>query len=108
MKASKEFIELLRRTMALNGWTQRDVAKQLGVSHSMVSNYLAGRNSPALVLREKLAQLLEVPVEKVTEMLLEATDDQATFQDAVSLLQDMQVRIMRVESQLKDLERRLS
>jgi transcriptional regulator with XRE-family HTH domain len=45
------------------GWSQRELADELGVSETQISRYERGRTSPKPARYEALANALEVPAE---------------------------------------------
>ena len=55
----------LRELRAERGWSQADLAGQLGVSRQSVNAIETGRFDPSLPLAFKLAKLFEEPIEKI-------------------------------------------
>lgn len=51
------------------GIKQRFIAQKLGVSEVSVSNWVKGKTNPSEEHMEKLGQLLEVPLEKLRNVL---------------------------------------
>ncbi len=51
-------VERLRSAMAKHHWTQRHVAKHIGVSARMVRHYLAGEHRPRPETLERILVLL--------------------------------------------------
>jgi len=47
-------VELLRRAMRANGWTQEEVARAIGVARPTICNILAGRRGVGLGIALKL------------------------------------------------------
>jgi len=52
----------IRNARRRKGWTQTDLAVQLGVSMRTVSRWEAGASTPRFKERERLAALLGIPV----------------------------------------------
>ena len=57
-----DFSRRLYEKMRDKGFDQDMLAKESGVSQSMISNYLNGKSSPRLDKLEKIARALECPV----------------------------------------------
>lgn len=55
----------LRDLRAERGWSQADLAQQLGVSRQSVNAIETGRFDPSLPLAFKLARLFGEPIEKI-------------------------------------------
>ncbi len=55
----------IKRIRVKKNITQVQIAKQLGVDRSFVSNIENGKNNPTLTTIAKLAQVLGVPVEEL-------------------------------------------
>jgi putative transcriptional regulator len=55
----------LRDLRAERGWSQADLAQQLGVSRQSVNAIETGRFDPSLPLAFKLAKLFQEPIEKI-------------------------------------------
>lgn len=49
------------------GWSQRELAARLGVTHSSIGNYEAGIREPSLSLLKQMAQLLDVPMDELVQ-----------------------------------------
>ena len=47
------------------GWTQAQLAEQVGVSRQTINSIETGRFEPSLTLAMKLAQLFGAPVERI-------------------------------------------
>ena len=64
--------------------TQRDVAKQLGISASAIALYELGLRTPSLQRAKLIAQFFGVPVEDIVfgPVVPGQSDDQATTLDA--------------------------
>jgi DNA-binding XRE family transcriptional regulator len=58
------------------GMTQEDLAETLGVERSTIGRWEAGRHRPALHLRPRLAKLLEITPNELSDMLGVITDEQ--------------------------------
>uniref|UniRef100_A0A7V4XQZ6 Transcriptional regulator n=1 Tax=Acidobacterium capsulatum TaxID=33075 RepID=A0A7V4XQZ6_9BACT len=55
----------LRDLRAERGWSQADLAAELGVSRQSVNAIETGRFDPSLPLAFKLARLFQEPIEKI-------------------------------------------
>jgi transcriptional regulator with XRE-family HTH domain len=55
----------IRELREAKGWTQQDLAYQLGVAVSTVSTWEQGRFEPRATQLRKLAQVLGVPMEEI-------------------------------------------
>lgn len=53
--------EQARRALADKGWTQRRLARELGVSRGTVSRWLSGARTPSLRMAVRVHELLGVP-----------------------------------------------
>lgn len=53
--------ELLELTLEDKGMTKKDFAKEIGVSPSRVSDYLAGRSEPTLKIARMICKVLNIP-----------------------------------------------
>jgi transcriptional regulator with XRE-family HTH domain len=60
MKSSEEFVpnERLRRARSLKGWSQGDLAEQVGTSFEMVSRWERGITVPSPYYRQRLCNVL--------------------------------------------------
>src|SRR6266849_9049290 len=60
MKSSKDFVpnERLRRARSLKGWSQADLAEQVGTSFEIVSRWERGVTIPSPYYRERLCAVL--------------------------------------------------
>jgi transcriptional regulator with XRE-family HTH domain len=63
---------LLREVLALQGWSQNELARQLGTSSGLVSRWLSGRRTPGLVWAIAIARLTGVPASAWTSDRLAA------------------------------------
>ena len=52
----EKLIEAIRRS----GWTQSEIARRLGVSHTQVSRYVHGHKMPALDTFANLCKILDL------------------------------------------------
>lgn len=59
----REFGRRLRKRMIRNGLTQEDLANMVGISQSMLSNFMTGRSMPGLYIVDKLARALDCSVD---------------------------------------------
>ena len=55
----------LRTLRAAKGWSQADLAEELGVSRQSVNAIETGRFDPSLPLAFKLAKLFQLPIEAI-------------------------------------------
>lgn len=53
----------IRRAREQRGWSQRDLARALGVEHAQISKWETGRNMPSPRYLERLGRELGVPAE---------------------------------------------
>lgn len=60
---------MLKDFIRAKGIKQRFIAQKLGVSEVSVSNWVKGKTIPSEEHMEKLGQLLEVPLEKLRNVL---------------------------------------
>lgn len=58
MKLRDRFIEKLKAAMAARGWSQSDLATQMGVGRAYVQQYLSGLTTPGLGVVERFADAL--------------------------------------------------
>src|SRR5438552_19036447 len=65
MKSPEEFVpnERLRRSRSLKGWSQADLAEQVGTSFEIVSRWERGVTIPSPYYRERLYAVLGQSVE---------------------------------------------
>ncbi len=62
----------LNQCMAEKGWTQRELALQLGVDPSRISRVLTGKEGMAMTRVERLAQVLDRPEQEVAGLVWNA------------------------------------
>src|SRR5215469_13042083 len=67
MKSSEEFVpnESLRRARSLKGWSQADLAEQVGTSFEMVSRWERGVTIPGPYYRQRLCAVLGQSIEEL-------------------------------------------
>src|SRR5215471_18307997 len=67
MKSSEEFVpnERLRRARNLKGWSQADLADEVGTSFEMVSRWERGVTHPSPYYRQRLCAVLGQTVEEL-------------------------------------------
>ena len=67
MKSSEELVpnERLRRVRSLKGWSQADLAEQVGTSYEMVSRWERGVTVPSFYYRERLCAALGQSAEEL-------------------------------------------
>lgn len=63
---SKNVAESIRTMRQSRGWTQRDLAKRLGISHSTVAMWEIGKREPDFESLEALADEFNVPLSALT------------------------------------------
>jgi transcriptional regulator with XRE-family HTH domain len=74
----EEFARRLHHAMMAKGINQAQLSRATGIGKEGVHYYCAGKNLPGPVNAKKLADALDVPVEKlIPGVLLNATDHQA-------------------------------
>lgn len=64
--AEAEFYSLPAALRA-KGWTQKELARRLGISEAHVSNLMAGRFTPGKKLALKLSRMLDVSLHALIE-----------------------------------------
>jgi transcriptional regulator with XRE-family HTH domain len=60
---------MLKELIKVKGVKQRFIADKLGVSEVTVSNWVMGKTFPSEENLEKLCKLLDIPVEKIKNVL---------------------------------------
>ncbi len=60
---------MLKELIKVKGVKQRFIADKLGVSEVTVSNWVMGKTFPSEENLEKLCKLLDIPVEKIKNLL---------------------------------------
>jgi peptide/nickel transport system substrate-binding protein len=67
MKSSEEYVpnERLRRARSLKGWSQADLAEQVGTSFEIVSRWERGVTAPSPYYRERLCDVLGLSAEEL-------------------------------------------
>ena len=78
MLDATEFGKTLRELMAKNNLRQEQIAKALGVSSSILSNYITGKNIPETDFLAKCVKLFDLKNEKLFEFLYSAFLSAAT------------------------------
>ena len=56
----KRFVERVQSAMAANGWSQSELAREMGITRAMVSQYLSGHRSPGLEVVQHFADALRL------------------------------------------------
>jgi len=84
----EELARWLRGTLEERGWSRRELARRLGVSHTSVTNVAAGRAAPSARFCQEIAHVLDVPVEQVYQLagLLPQDVDETTALRQANLL----------------------
>jgi transcriptional regulator with XRE-family HTH domain len=69
----KRFQSNLEHLLLDRGWSQSDLAREMGVSPQYVHKYLRGTNSPGLDVVERFAKALDIsdPVDLLTSKVLQ-------------------------------------
>lgn len=60
LMAKPKAVPVLRAALVKRGWTQNELARQLGTDTAVVSRWMTGRRKPGLELALKLEDLLGV------------------------------------------------
>ena len=68
---NKKFRKLIRRTLEREGKTQTDMAREIGVSREMVSQYAQGYSIPRGDKRDKVAEFLGLKRKSLDRLLSE-------------------------------------
>lgn len=55
----------LKRARLARGLTQQDMADQLGIARPTLANYEVGRYRPSLVLANRIARTLQLPIDQL-------------------------------------------
>lgn len=55
----------LKRARMARGLTQQDMADQLGISRPTLANYEVGRYRPSLILANRIARALQLPIDQL-------------------------------------------
>ncbi|MBK9322215.1 MAG: helix-turn-helix transcriptional regulator [Bdellovibrionaceae bacterium] len=77
MNQAKALSEFLKEKRTLSGLSQKDVAEKLGYSSAQfISNWERGHSSPPIHTLRKLAELYEVNVDEMFDVILESALDQ--------------------------------
>jgi transcriptional regulator with XRE-family HTH domain len=78
MASSPVAIKAVREALEQRGWTQNELARQLGTNSAVVSRWLSeGPRNPGLEMALKIEALLGVPA----GLWVESTEQQATGTD---------------------------
>ncbi len=64
MKKTNGLSEMIKRARVLAGFSQKDLARKLGLSDKTISAYETGRAIPPLPTLEKIADVTRRPVEE--------------------------------------------
>lgn len=77
----------LRKLREQKGWSQMDVAHQLGISQSAYNKWEAGQAKPTLPNLQKLAEIFEVDfLDLVQTQILNVDMSNAKFEDSESVI----------------------
>ena len=60
MEIQERFRSKLQAALVEKGWSQADLAREMGVTRALVNQYLQGRRTPGLDVVAKFAKALEV------------------------------------------------
>jgi len=55
----------LKEELGARAWSQREMARRVGVSHTAIANVASGRAQPSAGLCREIARVLQVPPEQV-------------------------------------------
>lgn len=62
---AENFVDNVRRAMALRGWSQRELARQANLHWQTIHRILSGDMMPSIEVCEKIALALEMRPEKI-------------------------------------------
>lgn len=65
MTTSKQIQEKLAEAIRQSGMKQADIAKAIGITQSMISNYIYGRKMPALDTLSRLCTILDLDANEI-------------------------------------------
>lgn len=105
-----EFVIWLLAQMERRGWTQRELARRAGLSHSTINFILNGRYTPKTATLVAIAQALTVPVSEVLQAAgvdwgTQARYDKVTWeiaQRSASLPEELRRYLLEVVRHLQD------
>ena len=60
MQLDNQFRDIVQQQMKLKGWSQNELARQMGVASSYVSQYLSGRCSPGDDVKDRFFDALDL------------------------------------------------
>ena len=72
MQDATKFGKILRGLMVNNNLSQDKLAKDLGVSPSILSNYITGKNAPTVDFLEKCVNRFKLEKEEMAELFMSA------------------------------------
>lgn len=64
---TEEFASRLRKKMAVRGMSQKDLAEQIGRSHTTIGRYTMGKNIPDAFTLRQIADILDCSVSELVE-----------------------------------------
>lgn len=67
MKLGGEIMKLLVQLRVAKGWSQTKLAEASGVSQTYISDLEAGKKNPTVLILQKLAKALEVPISQLLD-----------------------------------------
>lgn len=70
----KTFGQTLRRLREQRGWTQRELARSVGVDHRQISRYEGGHVQPRLAMVRRLARALGCTTDELMKKRREASE----------------------------------
>ena len=66
-KWRKQFGDRLKRLIHIKGMTQGQVARELGVTEATLSGYINGTHAPNLYISERIAEILDIDMNRLTD-----------------------------------------
>lgn len=76
-----EFKDMLSYYRKVNGFSQRELAEKIGVSHSAIAMYEAGKRFPTKEIEESLADLFNVSLNNLRGIDSESNDQFINISD---------------------------
>lgn len=92
--ARRTFVDNLLKYMEEKHITQADIASELGVSKTAVSDWVHGRKYPRVDAMQKIADLFGVPMSYLTQSGHVASEDETVLELKERLRTDPEYRIL--------------
>ena len=82
-----ELLRWIERELQARNWSIRELARQMGKSHSQVSRAMSGQNDPKIGFYRELAEAFDEPIEKILKLAGwipdKGDDSELTFRELV-------------------------